>query len=62
MEPPRSRQERKQDTLGRLESDADAWIATADTAGNAYLLPLSRCVTGPGWAEPAVTVSPAVAQ
>ena len=41
MEPPRSLQQRKQDTLGRLESDVDAWIASADTEGDAYLLPLS---------------------
>jgi hypothetical protein len=41
MEPPRGLQQRKHDTLSRLESDADAWIATADTAGNGYLLPLS---------------------
>jgi hypothetical protein len=38
MDPPRSLQQRKRDTLGRLESDADAWIATADTAGNGYPL------------------------
>jgi Pyridoxamine 5'-phosphate oxidase len=48
MEPPRSQQQRKQDTLGRLESDADAWIATADTAGNGYLLPLSFLWDGTG--------------
>lgn len=48
MEPPRSQQQRKQDTLGRLESDADAWIATADPAGNGYLLPLSFLWDGAG--------------
>jgi hypothetical protein len=41
MEPPRSLQQRKQDTLGRLTSDADAWIASAVPEGDAYLLPLS---------------------
>lgn len=41
METPRNLQQRKQDTLGRLESDVDAWIASADAEGNAYLLPLS---------------------
>jgi len=48
MEPPRSLQQRKQDTLGRLESHVDAWIATADTAGNGYLLPLSFLWDGTG--------------
>ncbi|MFE6287145.1 pyridoxamine 5'-phosphate oxidase family protein [Streptomyces sp. NPDC057877] len=41
-EPVRSAQQRKQDTLDRLEKDVDAWIATADeTAGVPYLVPLS---------------------
>jgi hypothetical protein len=48
MEPPRSLQQRKHDTLARLESDADAWMATADTAGNGYLLPLSFLWDGAG--------------
>jgi hypothetical protein len=48
MDSPRSLQQRKQDTLGRLESDVDAWIATADTAGNGYLLPLSFLWDGTG--------------
>lgn len=48
MELPRSLQQRKHDTVGRLESDADAWVATADTAGNAYLLPLSFLWDGAG--------------
>jgi pyridoxamine 5'-phosphate oxidase-like protein len=40
--PPRSRQQRRQDTLERLERDVDAWVATADAAGGApYLVPLS---------------------
>ncbi len=41
MEAPRNAQQRKTDTLARLTSDVDAWIATADADGNAYLLPLS---------------------
>jgi nitroimidazol reductase NimA-like FMN-containing flavoprotein (pyridoxamine 5'-phosphate oxidase superfamily) len=41
MEPPRSLRQRKQDTIGRLESDVDVWIASADADGDAYLLPLS---------------------
>lgn len=48
MESPRSQRQRKQDTLGRLESDVDAWVATADTAGNPYLLPLSFLWDGTG--------------
>lgn len=48
MEPPRSLQQRKQDTLGRLESDVDAWISSADAEGDAYLLPLSFLWDGVG--------------
>lgn len=40
--PPRSQQQRMQDTLKRLEEDVDAWIATAaDGSGTPYLVPLS---------------------
>jgi nitroimidazol reductase NimA-like FMN-containing flavoprotein (pyridoxamine 5'-phosphate oxidase superfamily) len=48
MEPPRSLQQRRQDTLGRLESDADIWIASADDEGDAYLVPLSFVWDGAG--------------
>jgi hypothetical protein len=48
VEPPRSLQQRKQDTLVRLESDVDAWIASADAEGDAYLLPLSFLWDGKG--------------
>jgi pyridoxamine 5'-phosphate oxidase-like protein len=41
MEAPRSAEQRKSDTLTRLTSEVDAWIATADADGNGYLLPLS---------------------
>jgi hypothetical protein len=38
----RSPQQRKQDTLRRLEQDIDAWVATADgESGTPYLIPLS---------------------
>ncbi len=47
MEPPRSPRQRKQDTLGRLESNADIWLATADE-GDAYLVPLSFLWDGAG--------------
>ncbi|ROO86403.1 pyridoxamine 5'-phosphate oxidase [Actinocorallia herbida] len=40
--PPRTPDRRKADTLARLESDVDAWIATADPEGGfPYLVPLS---------------------
>jgi hypothetical protein len=41
MEPPRSAQQRKQDTLDRLAADKDAWVATAATDAIPYLVPLS---------------------
>jgi hypothetical protein len=43
MTPPaRTAQQRKADTLRRLENDVDTWVATADPAtGVAYLVPLS---------------------
>lgn len=41
MEAPRSAEQRKSDSLARLESEIDAWIATADAVGSGYLLPLS---------------------
>jgi hypothetical protein len=48
MEAPRSAEQRKSDTLARLATDVDVWIATADTAGNAYLVPLSFMWDGTG--------------
>ena len=39
--PPRSRAQRKADTLARLRTDVDLWVASADEAGGAYLVPLS---------------------
>src|ERR1022692_1656787 len=41
MDPPRSAEQRKRDTLSRLENDNDAWVASAAAAGEAYLVPLS---------------------
>ncbi|MBV1855085.1 pyridoxamine 5'-phosphate oxidase family protein [Catellatospora tritici] len=38
---PRTAEQRKQDTLHRLEHDVDAWVATADPTGTPYLVPLS---------------------
>ncbi|MFI6922795.1 pyridoxamine 5'-phosphate oxidase family protein [Nonomuraea spiralis] len=41
MTPPaRSPEQRKQDTLDRLEQDVDAWVATAG-GGGPYMVPLS---------------------
>jgi hypothetical protein len=40
--PVRTAAQRKLDTLQRLETDIDAWVATADAAsGTPYLIPLS---------------------
>jgi hypothetical protein len=42
VEPPRSREQRKLDTLRQLEQEVDAWIATASPeSGEPYLVPLS---------------------
>jgi len=48
MEAPRSAEQRKSDTLIRLASEVDAWIATADGDGGGYLLPLSFLWDGAG--------------
>jgi hypothetical protein len=39
--PARSRAQRRIDTLARLKADVDLWVASADQAGGAYLVPLS---------------------
>src|SRR5215475_10362250 len=40
--PPRSKHQRRQDALDRLENDVDVWVATADReSGTPYLVPLS---------------------
>ena len=41
MDPPRSAQQRKADTLRRLERDRDLWVASASADGEAMLVPLS---------------------
>lgn len=39
---PRTREQRRRDTLGRLERDVDCWVATAGAGGGEpYLVPLS---------------------
>lgn len=39
--PARSRAQREADTLERLRSDVDLWVASASEGGHAYLVPLS---------------------
>ncbi|CRK56553.1 FIG01120823: hypothetical protein [Alloactinosynnema sp. L-07] len=39
--PPRPPEQRKKDTLHRLDHDVDAWVATAGPAATPYLVPLS---------------------
>ncbi|MGI5243917.1 pyridoxamine 5'-phosphate oxidase family protein [Dactylosporangium sp. CA-139066] len=39
--PPRPREQRRLDTLHRLEQDVDAWVATAGADATPYLVPLS---------------------
>lgn len=48
MDAPRSAEQRTSDTQARLATDIDAWIATADAEGRAYLLPLSFYWDGTG--------------
>ena len=49
---PRSRAQRRADTLERLRTDVDLWVASADETGNAYLVPLSFV-----WDETALTIA-----
>ncbi len=50
--PPRSRAERKADTLRKLETEVDVWVASASEDGRANLVPLSFV-----WHEDALTIS-----
>ena len=38
---PRSRAQRRADTLALLETEVDCWVASADGVGNVHLVPLS---------------------
>ncbi|MFF4101530.1 pyridoxamine 5'-phosphate oxidase family protein [Streptomyces sp. NPDC001903] len=40
-EGPRTREQRREDTLSRFEKDVDVWVATADAEGVPCLVPLS---------------------
>jgi nitroimidazol reductase NimA-like FMN-containing flavoprotein (pyridoxamine 5'-phosphate oxidase superfamily) len=48
MDVPRSGGQRRADTLARLTTDIDVWIATAGNSGDAYLVPLSFLWDGTG--------------
>jgi hypothetical protein len=39
--PPRPRAQRKADTLARLRTEVDCWVASAGATGHAHLVPLS---------------------
>ena len=41
MTSPRTRAQRRADTLAKLEREVDLWVASADDSGTAYLVPLS---------------------
>jgi hypothetical protein len=51
-EPPRSRGQRRTDTLEKLRGDVDLWVASADETGAAYLVPLSYY-----WDESTLTIA-----
>jgi hypothetical protein len=51
-EPARSRSQRRADVLAKLRSDVDLWVASADEAGGAYLVPLSYY-----WDDSTLTIS-----
>jgi Pyridoxamine 5'-phosphate oxidase len=42
----RSSRQRRADTLEKLQTDQDVWVATADARGIAHLVPLSLCWYG----------------
>lgn len=48
MDAPRTREQRRRDTLGRLENDVDLWVSTAGEDGTPYLVPLSFRWDGTG--------------
>jgi hypothetical protein len=52
MEEARSRARRRTDLLGRLERDADLWVASATADGDAHLIPLSF-----GWDGERLTIA-----
>lgn len=57
-EPPRSTEQRKKDTLAKLEQEVDVWVATAGAGGEAYLVPLSYLWDGHTLTMSTVEASP----
>ncbi|MEQ4721568.1 pyridoxamine 5'-phosphate oxidase family protein [Nonomuraea sp. B19D2] len=55
---PRTPDQRKQDTLDRLEHDVDLWVATAGEGGVPYLVPLSFLWDGATLLIATATASP----
>jgi Pyridoxamine 5'-phosphate oxidase len=50
--PARSRSQRRSDVLAKLRSQVDLWVASANEAGDAYLVPLSYY-----WDDSTVTIA-----
>ena len=48
----RSRSQRRIDTLAKLRTDIDVWVASADEVGGAHLVPLSYC-----WDDSTLTIA-----
>jgi hypothetical protein len=46
MDAPRERRQRRDDTLKKLETDTDVWVASASGDGVPYLVPLSMAWDG----------------
>ncbi|HEY3873274.1 MAG TPA: pyridoxamine 5'-phosphate oxidase family protein [Actinocrinis sp.] len=57
-EPPRSAEQRKKDTLAKLEQEIDVWVATASADGEAFLVPLSYLWDGHTFALSTPEASP----
>jgi Pyridoxamine 5'-phosphate oxidase len=55
---PRSLEQRKSDSLHRLEADKDLWIASCDSAGHPYLVPISFWWSGTHIFVATITTNP----
>jgi nitroimidazol reductase NimA-like FMN-containing flavoprotein (pyridoxamine 5'-phosphate oxidase superfamily) len=55
---PRTPEQRKKDTLDRLDHDVDAWVATAGDGGVPYMVPLSFLWDGATLLIATATASP----
>lgn len=56
--PPRPPAQRVRDLLARLDGDVDLWVASADTAGHPYLVPLSFLWDGAGFVVSTLETNP----